>query len=49
MVKDTFLDGGYRSQQQPEMGRRGKETYTQGSGQKDYRELSGTSRIDKEH
>lgn len=47
MVKDTFLDDGHRSQQQPKMGKRAKERHTQGSGQK--RELSGASNMAKEH
>lgn len=29
-VKDTFLDDGYRRQQQPEIRKRGKERHTQG-------------------
>lgn len=34
MVKDTFLDDGYRSQQEPEIGKRRMEKHTEGSGQK---------------
>lgn len=44
-----FLVDGHRSQQQSEMGMRGKERHTQGSGQMGLRELSGTSNMDKEH
>lgn len=47
MVKDTFLDDGSRSQQQPEIRKNGKERHTQDSGQKGWRELSGAPSMDK--